>query len=157
MDELVRRAVAGDARALDQLCRQLEGAVFGLCLRMLGSLEDAKDATQEILVKVITHLSDFEGRSLSRAHQRLETFLKVTCGVANPQAACRCERQVPAKRAVGLPPDHARLDRLVHGEDVVNAALELRDVRQVLVADGQLVPPPSIHERLKAHLPTLLR
>ena len=34
--------------------------VFNLSLRMLGSFPDAEDATQDILLKVITHLSSFK-------------------------------------------------------------------------------------------------
>jgi RNA polymerase sigma factor (sigma-70 family) len=56
---------------IDALCRELESPVFRLCLRMLGSRRDAEDATQEILVKVLTHLGEFEGRSTisTWAHQ----------------------------------------------------------------------------------------
>ena len=38
--------------------------VFNLSLRMLGTFADAEDATQDILLKVITHLSSFRGDSL---------------------------------------------------------------------------------------------
>lgn len=37
--------------------------VFNLALRMLGRREDALDATQEILLRVATHLSDYRGGS----------------------------------------------------------------------------------------------
>jgi RNA polymerase sigma factor (sigma-70 family) len=63
LDELVRRAVEGDGSALASLTQQLETPVFSLCLRMLGDVHDAEDATQDVLVKVVTHLSSFEGRS----------------------------------------------------------------------------------------------
>ena len=38
--------------------------VFNLSLRMLGRIEDAEDAKQDILVKVITNLSFYKGESL---------------------------------------------------------------------------------------------
>ncbi|MBL8939126.1 MAG: RNA polymerase sigma factor [Archangium sp.] len=63
LDALASRAVAGDAAALSTLCRELEAPVFRLCLRMLGDVRDAEDAAQDVLVKVITNLSRFEGRS----------------------------------------------------------------------------------------------
>ncbi len=37
--------------------------VYGLALRFLWAPQDAEDATQEILVRIITRLSSFEGRS----------------------------------------------------------------------------------------------
>ncbi|RPI70070.1 MAG: RNA polymerase subunit sigma-70, partial [Geobacteraceae bacterium] len=36
--------------------------VYALALRMLFHPEDAEDAAQEILIKVITHLSTFQER-----------------------------------------------------------------------------------------------
>ena len=35
---------------------------------------------------------------LSRARSRLDAFMNQACGLANPEAACRCERQLPAMR-----------------------------------------------------------
>jgi RNA polymerase sigma factor (sigma-70 family) len=60
---LVPLALAGDRAALEQLCRQLQGPVFRLALRVLGDATEASDATQEILVKLVTHLSQFRGES----------------------------------------------------------------------------------------------
>jgi RNA polymerase sigma factor (sigma-70 family) len=40
--------------------------VFGLAIRMLWHPEDAEDATQEVLLKVVTHLSTFRGDSAFR-------------------------------------------------------------------------------------------
>src|SRR5215510_12031032 len=62
-DELVGRAQNGDKTALDALVRSIQHRVYALCMRMLSSPADAGDATQEILVKVITHLSTFRGES----------------------------------------------------------------------------------------------
>jgi RNA polymerase sigma factor (sigma-70 family) len=63
LEELAELAVAGEERALETLCRRLQGPIYRLALRMLGSASDAEDAAQEILVLVVTHLSSFEGRS----------------------------------------------------------------------------------------------
>lgn len=60
-EDLARCALAGDRAALEALCRSLEGPVYRLALRMLGRQADAEDATQEILVTVVTHLSEFRG------------------------------------------------------------------------------------------------
>jgi RNA polymerase sigma factor (sigma-70 family) len=63
LGDLVERATGGDRRALAELCKRLQGPVYRLALRMLGSVDDAQDATQEVLVQAITHLSTFERRS----------------------------------------------------------------------------------------------
>ena len=60
-DELRRLAISGDLRALDSLVRALEPAVYNMALRMLGQRDDALDATQDILVRVVTHLASFRG------------------------------------------------------------------------------------------------
>lgn len=57
------RALDGDARALGRVLQTAQPLVFNLALRMLGRREDALDATQEILLRVATHLSDYRGES----------------------------------------------------------------------------------------------
>ena len=56
---LLEKATAGDERSLETVILSIQDLVFNLSLRMLGSFPDAEDATQEILLKVITHLSSF--------------------------------------------------------------------------------------------------
>lgn len=56
-------AVKGDAAALEHLLAALKDPLFRLALRTLGNFADAEDATQEILVKVMTALAAFEHRS----------------------------------------------------------------------------------------------
>jgi RNA polymerase sigma factor (sigma-70 family) len=60
---LVREAKDGNKLALEELIRSLQDRIYNLSLRMLGHPEDAEDAVQEILIKVITHLSDFREES----------------------------------------------------------------------------------------------
>jgi RNA polymerase sigma factor (sigma-70 family) len=60
---LAERALAGDRAALELLCKELQGPLFRVALRMLGNPSDASDATQEILLAVVTHLSQFRGES----------------------------------------------------------------------------------------------
>lgn len=61
--DTIERAVAGDKEALEMLLTDSRDMVFNLSLRMLGMLADAEDATQEILIKIMTHLSAFRGDS----------------------------------------------------------------------------------------------
>ena len=63
---LVARACSGDREALADLVRWHQGWIYNIALRMLYHPQDAEDATQEILIKVVTQLSSFEGRSSFR-------------------------------------------------------------------------------------------
>lgn len=63
LEGLARRAIDGDREALDLVARSLQGDIYGLSLRMLWNKEDAEDATQEVLVRVVTRLSQFDFRS----------------------------------------------------------------------------------------------
>ncbi len=63
---LVARARAGDPGALDALLRRHQAFLHGLMLRMLWLPEDAEDATQEVLIKLVTRLSSYRGLSAFR-------------------------------------------------------------------------------------------
>lgn len=63
MQILIRNATAGDKKALETLIADVQDLIFNLSLRMLGTFADAEDATQDILLKMITHLSSFRGES----------------------------------------------------------------------------------------------
>ena len=63
LQTLVVQATAGDKKALEALISGVQDIVFNLSLRMLGTFADAEDATQDILLKMITHLSSFKGDS----------------------------------------------------------------------------------------------
>ncbi len=52
-------AVQGNRESLEEIIRRIQGKIFGLALRMLFHPADAEDATQEILIKVMTHLKSF--------------------------------------------------------------------------------------------------
>jgi RNA polymerase sigma factor (sigma-70 family) len=64
--ELVSKAQAGDKLALESLVRRHQPWVFNIAIRMIWHREAAEDATQEILVKVVTKLSTFRGQSQFR-------------------------------------------------------------------------------------------
>src|SRR2546426_523939 len=63
---LVERAAAGERQALEDLVRRHQAWIYNIAIRMLGHPQDAEDATQEVLIKALTRLSSFEGRSTFR-------------------------------------------------------------------------------------------
>lgn len=60
---LIAKATAGDKQSLETVILSVRDLVFNLSLRMLGTFPDAEDATQDILLKIMTHLSSFQGAS----------------------------------------------------------------------------------------------
>jgi RNA polymerase sigma factor (sigma-70 family) len=63
---LVARARSGSREALEDLIRRHQRWIYNIAVRMLYHPHDAEDATQEILLKAVTRLSSFEGRSSFR-------------------------------------------------------------------------------------------
>ncbi len=63
LEHFVTQAKGGSKHALETVVGRIQEKIYGLALRMLGNDEDAEDETQEILIKIITHLSDFREES----------------------------------------------------------------------------------------------
>ena len=63
LEALAQQAASGDSAALSRLVDEVQHPIYKLALRFLGHPEDAKDASQEILVRLVTNLGSFEGRS----------------------------------------------------------------------------------------------
>jgi len=63
LEALVAEARGGSRDSLERLVVEIQRPVYNLARRMLWHPEDARDASQEILVRVVTHLSAFRGDS----------------------------------------------------------------------------------------------
>jgi RNA polymerase sigma factor (sigma-70 family) len=61
VNALVKQTREGNREALEKLVVSIQDRVYGLALRMLSHPADAEDATQEILIKIVTHLGEFRG------------------------------------------------------------------------------------------------
>ncbi len=61
--ELIARAVDGDKAALEEVVRSLQDPLYRLALRMVWRPADAEDATQEILIRVVTRLASWRGEA----------------------------------------------------------------------------------------------
>ncbi len=59
---LVKRAIEGDTSAFDQLVVRYERRVLTLAWRLLGTPEDAQDASQEVFLKAFRFLHRFDIR-----------------------------------------------------------------------------------------------
>jgi RNA polymerase sigma factor (sigma-70 family) len=97
--ELVAMAVEGDKAALAEVVGGLQDPIYRLALRMVWRPADAEDATQEILVRVITRLATW------RAEAKLLTWA-YRIGV---NYLLNLRRQTPHERA-GVSLDEFRAD-----------------------------------------------
>jgi RNA polymerase sigma factor (sigma-70 family) len=66
LEELVEQALGGSADAVETLVHAIQDDIYRLALRMLWHPHDAADATQEILIKIVTRLDSFRGESAFR-------------------------------------------------------------------------------------------
>lgn len=62
-NRLIDLALDGNAEGLEQLLASVQDMIFNLSLRMLGTVPDAEDAAQDILVRIMTSLSTFRKES----------------------------------------------------------------------------------------------
>jgi RNA polymerase sigma-70 factor (ECF subfamily) len=63
VQEVVRRAQAGDQDAFHTLYREHAGRVYALCLRLSGDRGAAEELTQDVFVRVWQKLRTFRGES----------------------------------------------------------------------------------------------
>ena len=88
--DLLAAAQHGDERAFAELLAGFRGELHAHCYRMLGSLHDADDAWQEVLLRAWRGLSGFEGRSSLR-----RWLYRVTTNVCLTMIAQRAKRVLP--------------------------------------------------------------
>jgi RNA polymerase sigma factor (sigma-70 family) len=64
--QLVEHAKNGDRAALEKLVLRHQAWIYNIAVRMVFNPHDAEEVTQEVLIKVITRLSTFNGESAFR-------------------------------------------------------------------------------------------
>lgn len=63
IDDVVRRAQAGDVAAFEALYRAHAPAIYALCRRMAADERDAREFTQDVFVRAWERLTTFHGQS----------------------------------------------------------------------------------------------
>lgn len=63
---LIQGALQGDRHALEQLIQLHEPFIYNVAWKYTNDPEEARDLTQEVLIKVITKLASFQGKSSFR-------------------------------------------------------------------------------------------
>jgi RNA polymerase sigma factor (sigma-70 family) len=57
---LLRRCLAGDAAAWEEIVQRYHRRIYNLCYRFAGSADDAQDLTQEVFIKMYRTLSSYD-------------------------------------------------------------------------------------------------
>jgi RNA polymerase sigma-70 factor (ECF subfamily) len=159
-ETLARRAARGDARALDELLRRHTDLVHAVCRRVLGSGEDALDATQDALLSIARRIDTFDGRS------RFTTWCyRVATNAALDEGRRRSRRPKPveqlpeastgdrtADRVADRVADRLDLDAALAGlSPDYRAAVALRDIvgmDYAEIAEVLGVPPGTVRSRI---------
>lgn len=157
LEELARRAAAGDGPALDALLAAIRPDVLRRCARILPCSADAEDACQDALLAVARGIGGFAGRS------RFTTWLYPV--VANSAfATYRRLRRTALDSGLDTAPEAAdpRRVSVLAGTrlDVVEALERLRDrqpqvVEAVVLRDLMGLEYAEIAERLDVPLGTV--
>ena len=133
---LVRRCIAGDAVAWEELVQRYHRRIYNLCYRFTGTSDEADDLTQEVFIKMYRTLSSYDlergafmtwvttvTRNLLVDHFRKAKHDRMTDSLDSPPSehedAMSLSDRIEDK---GLPPD-ARLQSRETGE-VVHQALQ---------------------------------
>jgi RNA polymerase sigma-70 factor, ECF subfamily len=57
---LVRRCLAGDSAAWEELVQRHHRRIYNICYRFAGSADDAQDLTQDVFIKIYRTLNSFD-------------------------------------------------------------------------------------------------
>jgi RNA polymerase sigma-70 factor (ECF subfamily) len=57
---LVRRCIAGDAVAWDEIVQRYHRRIYNICYRFAGSSDDAQDLTQEVFIRMYRTLNSYD-------------------------------------------------------------------------------------------------
>jgi RNA polymerase sigma-70 factor (ECF subfamily) len=103
---LLQRAVTGDVSAFEQIILRHERRVLSIAWRLLGRIEDAQDAAQEVFLRVFRYLHRFDTR------KSFEPWLvRMTVNVCRDLGSKRLRQP-----AVELKPDQLRATGDPHSE-----------------------------------------
>lgn len=65
-NKLIAKSLEGNKAALTKLIKRHQDYIFNISLKLFLDTDDALDATQEVLIKVITNLKTYQGKSQFR-------------------------------------------------------------------------------------------
>ena len=124
LEHEVARGKSGDRAALESVVRAVQKDVYSLALRFLWHPQDAEDATQEILIRVLTGLGGFRGESGFRTW-----VYRVACNALLTLRKQRMEQQSLSFEQFAEDLAHGLSDAPLRIEDDVTERLLLEEVK----------------------------
>ncbi|MFA5985474.1 MAG: RNA polymerase sigma factor [Methylococcaceae bacterium] len=124
LEKEVSEARKGNRVALETIVRAVQKDIYNLAIRFLWSPQDAEDATQEILIKIITGLDGFRSESSFRTW-----VYRVACNTLLTLSKKRMEQQGFTFEAFGNDLADGLSDELPNLEDEVEMALLIEEVK----------------------------
>jgi RNA polymerase sigma-70 factor (ECF subfamily) len=122
-EQIVERALTGDAEAFGEIVRRWERRIFALAFGMLGREEDARDATQETFLAAFRNLRGFRGEA--KVSSWLHRIAVNQCITRQRRAKVRNESALETeegKNAWSLAsPSQYSPGRVVEGQEVTEA------------------------------------
>ena len=124
LEHEVDRARSGDRAALESVVRAVQKDIHNLAIRFLWHPQDAEDATQEILIRVLTGLGGFRGESGFRTW-----VYRVACNALLTLRKQRMEQQSLSFEQFGEDLAHGLSDASLSTKDDAIERLLLEEVK----------------------------
>jgi RNA polymerase sigma factor (sigma-70 family) len=124
LEQEVVRARRGDRAALESVISAVQKDVYNLAIRFLWHPQDAEDATQEILIRVVTGLGGFRGESGFRTW-----VYRVACNALLTLRKQRMEQQSLSFEQFGEDLARGLSDARSRNEDDMTERLLLEEVK----------------------------
>jgi RNA polymerase sigma-70 factor (ECF subfamily) len=93
-EQIVERALSGDADAFGEIVRRWERRIYALAYGILGREDEARDATQETFIAAFRHLGNFRGEA--RVSSWLHRIAVNQCITRQRRARTRAENSLEA-------------------------------------------------------------
>lgn len=116
--ELVERCLAGEIAATRAFVETFQGAIFGLCYRMVGQREDAEDITQEVFTRAFRSLKGWD------QVRPLKPWLLMIAANCSRTALVKRARQATASEAIDDLPARDEAASSAEFAETIQKALE---------------------------------
>jgi RNA polymerase sigma-70 factor (ECF subfamily) len=120
--DLVRDCLGGNRDALSAFVHRFQPAVFGLCFRMLSHREDAEDVAQEVFLRAIRNLHQWDP-----ARPLTPWLLTIAANRCRTWLGNRQQRELPAEFAENIAARADGQPRLDLAEELQLALDKLRE------------------------------
>jgi RNA polymerase sigma-70 factor (ECF subfamily) len=173
-EQIVERALSGDADAFGEIVRRWERRIFALAYGILGREEEARDATQETFIAAFRNLRGFRGEAKvsswlhriavnqcitrqRRARVRAENSLEAETEAGGEKFAAPAERS-PARQAEGRERGEAVRRAVAALPPELRTVIVMKEFEELTfqeIADALGVPLSTVKSRLYTALKQL--